>query len=192
MGGGDKCLLPLGGQPVLARVLGRLKPQVCDVIINANGDASRFAEFDLPVIADRISGLAGPLAGVHAGLEWVKGNATGVRYIATIAGDTPFFPSDLVLRFLLELEEYPTLVVAASKEGVHPVIGLWPVAMVPRIEESLREGMRKVSVWTKAQGAKEVFFPPVLMGGRLVDPFFNINRPEELAEAEILVREEFS
>ena len=192
MGGGDKCLLPLGGQPVLARVLDRLKPQVCDVIINANGDASRFAEFGLPVIADRISGLAGPLAGVHTGLEWVKENATGVRYIATIAGDTPFFPSDLVLRFLLELEEYPTLVVAASKEGVHPVIGLWPVAMVPRIEELLREGMRKVSIWTKAQGAKEVFFPPVLMGGRLVDPFFNINRPEELAEAEILVREEFS
>jgi molybdopterin-guanine dinucleotide biosynthesis protein A len=188
MGGGDKCLLPLGGRPVLATVLARLKPQVSDLIINANGDASRFADFGFPVIADTVGGLAGPLAGVHAGLEWVKANAPGVGYIVTVASDTPFFPSDLVHRFLAELKEHPALLVATSEEGVHPVVGLWPVAMAPQLEDSLAQGMRKVGAWTKQHGAREVFFAPVEIGGRHVDPFFNINRPEDLAEAGALLQ----
>jgi molybdopterin-guanine dinucleotide biosynthesis protein A len=189
MGGGDKCLLPLAGQPVLSHVLDRLRPQVSDLIINANGDASRFADFGLSVIADSVAGLAGPLAGVHAGLEWVKANAPGVRYIVTVASDTPFFPSNLVHRFLAELGDYPTLIVATSEEGVHPVVGVWPVATAPELEDSLKQGMRKVGAWTKQHGALEVFFAPVKIGGKLVDPFFNINRPEELAEADALLRE---
>jgi molybdopterin-guanine dinucleotide biosynthesis protein A len=190
MGGGDKCLLPLAGQPVLASVIARLKPQVCDLIINANGDASRFADFGLPVIADTVGGLAGPLAGVHAGLEWVKANAPDVGYIVTVASDTPFFPSDLVHRFLAELADHPTLLVATSQEGMHPVVGLWPIAMAPQLEDSLAQGIRKVGAWTKQHGAREVFFAPVKVGGRHVDPFFNINRPEELAEADALLRAE--
>ena len=188
MGGGDKCLLPLGGRPVLASVLARLKPQVSDLIINANGDASRFADFGFPVIADTVGGLAGPLAGVLAGLEWVKANAPGVGYIVTVASDIPFFPSDLVHRFLAELKEHPALLVATSEEGVHPVVGLWPVAMAPQLQDSLAQGMRKVGAWTKQHGAREVFFAPIEVGDRHVDPFFNINRPEELAEADALLQ----
>jgi molybdopterin-guanine dinucleotide biosynthesis protein A len=188
MGGGDKCLLPLASQPVLAHVVDRLKSQVSDLIINANGDASRFADFGLTIIADSVAGLAGPLAGVHAGLEWVRENAPDVRYVVTVASDTPFFPSNLVHRFLAQLKDHPTLLVAASEEGVHPVIGLWPVAMAPQLEDSLKQGMRKVGAWTKDHGALEVFFAPVKVAGRLVDPFFNINRPEELAEADALLR----
>ena len=173
MGGGDKCLLPLAGRPVLASVIARLRPQVSDLIINANGDASRFADFGLPVIADTIGGLAGPLAGVHAGLEWVKANAPDVGFVVTVAGDTPFFPSDLVQRFLAELADHPALLVATSEEGVHPVVGLWPIAMAPQLEDSLAQGVRKVGAWTKQQGAREVFY-----------------RPEELAEADALLRAE--
>ena len=95
MGGGDKCLLQLGGEPVLARILHRLRPQVIDIIINANGDLSRFAEFGRPVIADSIAGLAGPLAGVHAGLQWVKAHASDVRTVVTIASDTPIAVASL-------------------------------------------------------------------------------------------------
>jgi molybdenum cofactor guanylyltransferase len=190
MGGGDKCLLQLAGRPVLTRIVDRLRPQVSRVIINANGDPLRFADFGLPVIADSIAGLAGPLAGVHAGLEWVKTHAKGVRRIATIASDTPFFPSDLVQRFLSEPGDYPVLLVAASSEGVHPVVGLWPVAMARQIEESLRCGMRKVGAFTKEHGAIEVFFAPVRISETVVDPFFNINRPEDLTHAEALLRED--
>jgi molybdopterin-guanine dinucleotide biosynthesis protein A len=187
MGGGDKCLLPLGGRPVLASILARVKPQVSDIVINANGEPARFARFGLPVVADSVAGFAGPLAGIHAGLEWVKANRPGIRYVVTVASDTPFFPDDLVQRFLTELEHHPSLLVAASAEGVHPVVGLWPVDLARDLHECLQRGMHKVGAFTKQHVAVEVFFSPVKVGGRLVDPFFNINRPEELEQADALL-----
>jgi len=180
----------LGGEPVLARILQRLRPQVLDIIINANGDPSRFADFGPPVVADSIAGLAGPLAGVHAGLDWVRTHASGVRSVVTVASDTPFFPLDLVQRFLSALENDPALAVAASSEGVHPVVGLWPVSIAPQIEDSLQRGMRKVGAFTREHGAIEVFFEPACVGEKLVDPFFNINRPEDLEHADALLHEE--
>jgi len=188
MGGGDKCLLPLAGIPILARVIERLRPQAADLAINANGDHARFAGFGLPVIADSIAGHVGPLAGVHAGLEWAKANVQRARYVVTAAGDTPFFPTDLVERFLAaQAQDSNRICVARSEQGVHPVFGLWPVAMAGEIETSLRQGARKVSAWVAQHSAIQVFFPPVMIGGRPIDPFFNINRPEDLAEAEALL-----
>jgi len=187
MGGGDKCLRLLGGKPILAHIIERLTPQVSDIVINANGDASRFARFGLPVVADSVAGFAGPLAGIHAGLEWIKANRLGSRYGVTVATDTPFLPLDLVQRFLAEQPQRLSLVVARSAEGAHPVIGLWPVALAGDIERSLQQGMRKVGAWTEQHGAVEVSFPPVEIGGRTIDPFFNINRPKDLAEAETLL-----
>lgn len=99
MGGGDKCLLPLVGQPLLAHVIERLRPQVSDIVINANGDLSRFAPFGLPLVPDRLGDHAGPLAGVHAGIEWALANRSRSRFVITAATDTPFFPSDLVSGF---------------------------------------------------------------------------------------------
>jgi molybdopterin-guanine dinucleotide biosynthesis protein A len=190
MGGGDKSLRPLAGKPVLAHIVARLRPQIGAIIINANGDPSRFAAFDLPVVADNIAGFAGPLAGVHAGLQWAEAHAPGARHIVTLATDTPFFPHDLVQRFLAEArDDEGALLVAKSADGVHPVFGLWPVAMVRELEKSLMQGVRKVGAWTAQQGAREVMFPPVEICGRLVDPFFNINRPEDLGEAEALLQE---
>jgi molybdopterin-guanine dinucleotide biosynthesis protein A len=189
MGGGDKCLRLLGGRPILARIIERLKPQVSDMVVNANGEPARFADFGLPVIADTVAGFAGPLAGVHAGLEWVKRNQPGIGYAVTVATDTPFFPDDLVQHFLAALKE-PALLVAKSNEGLHPVVGLWPVTLAPEIEASLKQGERKVGAWTEAHGAVEVFFSDVELGGRRIDPFFNINQPEDLAEADALLREQ--
>jgi len=192
MGGGDKCLRMLGGRPVLARIIERLEPQVSDMVINANGEPSRFAGFSLPVVADDIAGFAGPLAGVHAGLKWIEANRPGVRLAVTVATDTPFFPDDLVRRFLAALKGEPALCVARSGEGVHPVIGLWPVALASALEDSLRRGMRKAGSWTEAHGAVEVRFPDVDIGGKPIDPFFNLNEPGQLAEADALLKEEAS
>jgi molybdenum cofactor guanylyltransferase len=188
MGGGDKCLRLLGGRPILARIVERLRPQVSDMVLNANGEPSRFAEFGLPVVADGIAGFAGPLAGVHAGLEWVRANRPDIRYAVTIAADTPLLPADLVQRFLAERGTNATLLVARSAAGVHPVIGLWPVTIASEIENALRQGERKVGAWVKKHGAIEVFFPTIDIGGKAIDPFFNINEPEDLAEADLLVR----
>jgi molybdopterin-guanine dinucleotide biosynthesis protein A len=142
MGGGDKCLRPLVGKTILSRIVDRLRPQVSDLIINANGDASRFAAFGLPVAPDSVAGFAGPLAGVHAGLSWTKANRPGAAYIVTVAADTPFFPTDLVQRFLAKAKTASTLLVARSAEGIHPVVGLWPVALEGELEASLKQGER--------------------------------------------------
>ncbi|HET7210769.1 MAG TPA: molybdenum cofactor guanylyltransferase MobA [Methyloceanibacter sp.] len=187
MGGGDKCLRMLGGQPLLARIIERLKPQVSAMLISANGDPSRFAAFGLPVVADSIAGFAGPLAGVHAGLAWVEANHPGIRYAVTVATDTPFLPADLVQRFLAARPGTPSLRVARSGEGVHPVIGLWPVSLAAALEASLKQGERKAQTWTKDHGAVEVSFPDVEIGDKRLDPFFNINDPNQLAEAEALL-----
>ena len=189
MGGGDKCLRPLGGRPILAHIIERLKPQVSDMIVNANGDIGRFAQFDLPVVEDSVGGFAGPLAGVLAGLQWIKKHRPDIAYGVTVATDTPFFPTDLVPRFLARPGNRPALLVARSAEGVHPVIGLWPVALADNIEDSLKRGLRKVGGFAERHGAIEVPFPPVKIGGEQIDPFFNINRPEDLAAAEALMTE---
>jgi molybdenum cofactor guanylyltransferase len=190
MGGGDKCLRPLAGKPILARIVERLEPQVSAMVINANGDPARFAGFGLPVVADSVTGFAGPLAGVHAGLAWVQANHPGLRYVVTVATDTPFFPANLVRRFLAEAEGVAGLLVARSEAGVHPVIGLWPVALAAELERSLKAGERTVGKWVAEHGAAEVFFPELEIGGRRIDPFFNINQPQDLAEADGLLWEQ--
>lgn len=189
MGGGDKCLRLLGGKPILTRIIDRLSPQVSDIVINANGDPDRFASFGLPVVSDSIAGHQGPLAGVHAALEWVKANRPDVDHAVTIATDTPFFPADLVSRLLSARDDASSFRVAQSDVGIHPVIGLWPVDLAEALEDSLKRGERKVTTWTRDHGAVPVFFPPVDVGGQSIDPFFNINAPEDLATAEALVSE---
>ena len=189
MGGGDKCLLPLAGRPILARTIDRLSPQVSDLIINANGDLARFAAFGLPIVEDRLGGHIGPLAGVHAGIAWARAKRPKSRFVITAATDTPFFPSDLVSRFCSAIKDSePRLLVARSEEGVHQVFGLWPVTLASALEDSLASGIRKVGDWVKAHGAEEVAFPPEKIGEQLIDPFFNINCPEDLAEAEALLQ----
>jgi molybdopterin-guanine dinucleotide biosynthesis protein A len=192
MGGGDKCLRMLAGKPLLARIIERLAPQVLAMVISANGDSSRFAAFGPPVVADSVPGFAGPLAGVQAALAWVEANRPGIRYAVTVATDTPFLPADLVQRFLAARPGAPSLLVARSGEGVHPVIGLWPVSLAAALEASLKQGARKAQTWTKDHGAIEVSFPDVEIGGNLLDPFFNINDPDQLAEAEALLKGEAS
>jgi molybdopterin-guanine dinucleotide biosynthesis protein A len=189
MGGGDKCLRPLAGKTILSRIVDRLRPQVSELVINANGDASRFAAFGLPVVADSVAGFAGPLAGVHAGLSWTKANRPDAAYVVTVAADTPFFPTDLVQRFLAAAKTVSTLVVARSEEGTHPVVGLWPVVLADELEASLERGERKAGAWVEDHSAVEVFFQPVDLDGKCVDPFFNINAPEDLAAAEAFLSE---
>jgi molybdenum cofactor guanylyltransferase len=188
MGGTDKCLAAVSGQALLGRVVERVRPQVSRLAINANGDISRFDRFGVPVIADRIAGHAGPLAGLHAPLDWAKALGEGGSHIVTVACDAPFLPDDLVERFVGALAVTSRdCCVARSAKGVHPVIGLWPVSIAHELATELALGHRKANVWAEQQKAVEVFFPTIEIGGRKVDPFFNINRPEDLVEADALL-----
>ncbi|MFQ6018748.1 MAG: molybdenum cofactor guanylyltransferase MobA, partial [Kiloniellaceae bacterium] len=138
MGGGDKCLRALAGKPVLAHVVARAKPQVGPLLLNANGDPARFADFGLPVAADVVAGFAGPLAGVLTGLEWAAQHAPACAYLASFACDAPFLPVDLVARLVSAVEaEGADLACAASGGRSHPVFGLWPV----RLKDDLRRAM---------------------------------------------------
>lgn len=182
MGGGDKGLIALGDRPILAHVIERLKPQVDTVLINANGEAERFAAYGLPVVADSIAGSAGPLAGVLAGLDWAAGK--GFDLIVTAATDTPFFPRDLVSRFREGAEiSQAQLAVAASGGRHHPVFGLWPVELRENLRKAVAsDGIRKIEDWTQRHRVAAVVFED-----RPYDPFFNVNRPEDVAEAEFIL-----
>lgn len=188
MGGGDKGLLEIAGRPMLAHVIERLKPQVGAMVINANGDPARFAPFGLPVVPDTVGGFAGPLAGVLAGMRWAAGAAPRAHAIVTVSTDAPFLPRDLVARLRAAVAERPRAVALASSGGeLHPVIGLWPVALVDDLEAALNSGVRKVLHWTDRHGTVAVEFPFVEIGGRAVDPFFNANTPAEIDEARAML-----
>lgn len=179
MGGGDKCLRLLAGKPILAHIVARARPQVTALALNANGDGARFATFGLPVVRDGVGDFPGPLAGVLAGLDWAA-RLRGVTHVASFAGDAPFLPLDLVERLRLAIAAGNDLACAASDGRAHPVFGLWPVALREDLRRALvEEGVRKVDQWTARFRLGVVEFPE-----HPVDPFFNANRPEDLAEAE--------
>ena len=180
MGGGDKALLRIGSATILDRVLERLAAQCGRIIINANGDPARFAFTRLPVIADDVPDFAGPLAGVLAGLDWAAAHAPGIDYIASVPGDCPFLPRDLVARLhAARAADGKPLACARSGEWRHPVIGLWPVALRDDLRRALtQEGLHKIEVWTARHGVAIADWPAAP-----VDPFFNVNTPEDAAEA---------
>jgi molybdopterin-guanine dinucleotide biosynthesis protein A len=186
MGGGDKALRLLGQQTLLDRVIDRVRPQVAALVLNANGDPSRFARFGLPVVADSIADFAGPLAGILAGLDWAAANQPDCGLLVSLATDAPFLPADLVARLAEGMErEGAELACAASAGQPHPVIGLWPVHLRDELRHALAlEGIRKVDVWTARYRLATVPFADEISG---VDPFFNANRPEDLDRAAALL-----
>lgn len=192
MGGGDKGLLPLGGRSLLSWVIERIEPQVAGLALNANGDASRFDRFRLPVVPDSIAEFPGPLAGVLAGMDWAA--SQGADTVVTVAADTPFFPGDLVPQLLLAADgQAHPLVLATTPRGEgevlksgggrkvdrHPTFGIWPVALRDDLRAALQGGLRKVVLWTDKHDGREALFPVTRF-----DPFFNVNTPEDLAMAE--------
>ena len=184
MGGGDKGLQRLGGRSILARVIERLAPQVDRLVLNANGDPARFAEFGLPVVTDSLPDFAGPLVGVLAGMEWAADALPEAHYIVTAPADGPFLPRDLV-RHLSDvmLAEDAELAVAASAGQPYPVVGLWPVRLRAELRRALvEENVHKIDAWTARYRRVTASFPV-----QPVDPFFNANTPEDLAEAERLL-----
>jgi molybdopterin-guanine dinucleotide biosynthesis protein A len=188
MGGGDKGLLDLCGRPMLAHVIERLGPQVGRMVINANGDPARFSRLGLPVVADTVTGFAGPLAGVLAGMRWSAANAPAAGWIVTAAGDAPMLPGDLVSRLAGAAAGGANAIALARSGGeLHPVIGLWPVALAADLEDQLRSGVRKVLDWTDRHGTVAADFPMLNVGGVEIDPFFNANTPAELDELRALL-----
>ena len=187
--GTDKSLAVLGGKTLVARVAERLAPQVDAMVISANGDPIRFAFLGLPVVSDReeLGAFSGPLAGILAGIEFARVSCPRAKYVASAATDTPFFPADLVVR-LAEAVEGDRPAVARSASGVHPVFGLWPVSVRTALRDAIEREARSARDFARAQGAIEVPFGPETIGAGAIDPFFNINRAEDLQRAALLLQ----
>ena len=186
MGGGDKARIRVGGATILQRVLARLKPHCRGIIINANGDPARFADTGLAVIADNVPDFVGPLAGILAGLDWASANAPDCAFVASAPGDCPFLPKDLVPR-LHDARSAAGAPLACARSGQwsHPVVGLWPLALREDLRRALTvEGLRKIDVWTARHGIATAEWPDAP-----VDPFFNVNTPEDAARAETIAKQ---
>lgn len=183
MGGGDKPMRSIAGRTILDRVIARLSPQCDGLIVNANGDPARFAAFGLPVVADDVADFPGPLAGILAALDWAAANRPDVSLVLSAAADCPFLPRDLVSRLHQALvAENAELAVAASDGQSHPVIGLWSVALRNELRHALVvEDIRKIDRWTARYRLATVTWPATP-----VDPFFNANTVEDIAEADRL------
>jgi molybdopterin-guanine dinucleotide biosynthesis protein A len=186
MGGGDKARIMIGGRTILARVLARIAQQCDGLIINANGDPGRFADTGLPVVADSVPDFAGPLAGILAALDWAAAHRPEVADVASVPGDCPFLPADLVARLSAARTAAGTpLACARSGDWRHPVVGLWPVALREDLRRALVvEELHKIEIWTARHGVAIADWPDTP-----VDPFFNVNTPEDIAAAERLAAE---
>lgn len=172
MGGGDKGRLMLGRQSLIERVCGRVAPQVGRLVLNANGDAARFADLGLSVVPDDIPDHPGPLAGVLAGMEIAARD--GFSHVLTAAADTPFVPETLARDLAAALGSAP-IAMAVSEGRRQPVFGLWPVELRADLRRALSEGVSKVMQWAGPHGIAEVPFPD--------GSFFNVNTPDDLAQA---------
>lgn len=181
MGGGDKCLRPLGGRPILTHVIERTKPQASPILLNVNGDPERFAAFGLPVRSDIVEGFAGPLAGILTGLTWLQETAPEAEWLLSVATDTPFFPLDLAQKLKEGAQASGHKLACAKSNGrTHPVFGLWHTTLTSDLRQALvEEDIRKIDLWTARHGLAEVEFACTPL-----DPFFNANRQEDLALAE--------
>ena len=180
MGGGDKALIRIGNETILQRALARLTPQTSGIVLNANGDPTRFAEFGLPMVADSVPDFVGPLAGILAGLDWAAANKPDAQWVVSIPGDCPFLPRDLVARLhAARIAESKPLACAHSGDWRHPVVGLWQVALRGDLRHAITvEDLRKIEAWTARHGVALADWPT-----EPVDPFFNVNTPEDVERA---------
>ncbi len=185
MGGVDKPLTEINGQPLLQYVIDRAKPQVEHLVLNANGDTDRYAHYGLPIQADIVPDFAGPLAGVVSAMAWARAFHPEATHVITMAADTPFYPADYIARMVSALDEEHTLACASYKGRTQPVFGLWPIDLHNDMHHALtEEGIHKVDLFSARFGVADVAFDDMPY-----NPFFNVNRLEDVKQGEQLLAE---
>jgi len=181
MGGGLKSLKHFNNKSILDKIIERSKNQVSSLAINSNKNNKGLKKYFLPIFPDIIKGFQGPLAGIHASLNWTKKNNPSHKWVMTFAGDTPFFPNNIVDRLYYEAIKQNTKIIIAKSFGRnHPVFGLWHISLERDLFKSIEnKNIRKIELW-----AKQHLYKTVNFSKKKFDPFFNINTFEDLIEAE--------
>lgn len=187
LGGRDKALLPLAGRTLLDHVVERASRQAPLLAVIANGDPTRFGHHGLPVLADTEQGHLGPLAGILTAMDWAADEVRTTGWVATFAVDSPFFPADLVARLSRAVADLGGDIARATSGGrAHPVFALWPVRLRHELRKALvEEGVRGVDAWMRRHAVVQVDFPTTPF-----DPFFDVDTPEDLLQAERFLAEE--
>ena len=174
MGGCDKGLIKLLGKPLVEYVIRALKPQVAEMIINANRNRERYAAYGYPIIADLMDGFYGPLAGMASAMQ-----AARTPYIVTTPCDSPFVPSDLVKRLYGGIEEQAAeIAVAHNGERLQPVFALLDRNLQSSIIAYLKRGERKIDRWYEEHRLTIVDFSDQ------PNTFVNVNTPEDVETVE--------
>ncbi|MBO0335236.1 molybdenum cofactor guanylyltransferase MobA [Sneathiella sp. CAU 1612] len=181
MGGGTKFLQKLGGKSLLTHIIDTLRPQVSEFVLNMNVKIADVASPEIPIIQDSVTGFAGPLAGILTGMEYFQRKGSKATHMLSVPTDSPFIPGDLVERLAIEIQGNTEKIVMAHSGGrVHPVVALWPLSLGAYLRAALvEEDLRKILIFANRYPRSEVIWDEVAG-----DPFFNINRPEDLEEAE--------
>jgi molybdopterin-guanine dinucleotide biosynthesis protein A len=185
LGGGDKCRRLISGTSIIDRVIAALRPQTNLLLLSANGPPERFSDLGLTVIGDGETELQGPLGGLLSAMSWIAENAPSITGLVSAPADSPFLPADLVDRLQAAATQGPGEIAMASSGGrKHPVAALWPLGLRDALAETLAApGSRSVLKFANRFKVvtEEFSVDPV-------DPFFNVNTPEDLAAAEKLAQ----
>ena len=179
MGGGIKSFEKFNNKTIFDRILEKIIPQAKHIIINSNEDNSKFDKYNFPVIKDKIKGNLGPLAGIHASLNWIKFNMPEIEWLVSVPSDTPFLPINLVDKLFIKAKDNKKKIILAScNNKIHPVIGLWKCDLFEDLEYNLNKGIRKIMLWVERHAYDTKNFDH-----NFYDPFFNINFKEDLIQA---------
>lgn len=180
-----KPLVDLAGRPLIAHVLARFPPCISPILISAN-DPAAFAGLGLPVAVDRVAGFQGPLAGLDAGAAYLRQACPDATHVLSLPGDTPFLPFDLADRMIASPGRVARI--ARDRGRLQPTIGLWPLAVLDRLPNYLAEtGTRSMMAFAQEAHFEEMVFH-ICGNAPHDDPFFNVNTPEELMKANMILR----
>ena len=178
-GGGIKTFAKINGVTIFEKIIGVLKKQRVNIIINTNSNHKIFSNSKLPIIADIKKNFQGPLAGIYTSMVWVKEKKLDIEWILSVPSDTPFLPNNLLDVFVSKINKTKKILIARSNNKIHPVIGIWNINLLKNLEQELKSDNRKIMEWVYKNEYDIVDFPV-----KFYDPFFNINNKEDIIEAE--------
>ena len=182
MGGKDKALIELQNRTLLSHVLEKISGYASPVGLNINKNQEKFTKFNYPILKDKIEGYLGPLSGIFTAINWAK--EINEDWVLTLPCDTPYLPNDLIPRLIklaLDVDNKFDVISVKCNNQTHPVIGLWKTNLIHKLENSLKNGVRKIDLFTSEINIKyiEYFFDDFSL-----DPFLNLNSPSDILHSQ--------
>ena len=178
MGGGIKSFIEFNNKTLIDRILDRIKPQIKNIIINCNDENKKLINYKIPIIKDLKKGYLGPLAGIHSAMNWIINNEPQIEWLVTLPGDTPFIPHNLISCFQKKISLESKIILAQSNNKTHPIIGAWHISLLSSLDSQLDKGVRKIMSWAQLHQIDYINYSV-----KNYDPFFNINRKEDIKVA---------